>query len=294
MTDSRLRGVVFFLAHAVIGVGVILGAAAACASPAELDWDHPFEPGTSLPRFLTHDFIDISNVVAISKFRSGAGHVFADEYEAPDRSMKNYIQPLASLSGSLGTNIDLAVFAPTSGTVVSIAPEGRLPSGEIRGYQVHIVPDGHAMFEVRLFHVNTLESLAVGTHVVAGDQLGFADMREAHDSDIAIDGIFKEVPVYSDRPSGWGYMDRGVKLFSPFDFMTDALFDEYLLRGAHDRDDFAISKAFRDDHPADFSGFDPADWFFLTTRQPVPEPTTGALLGIGLAAMALRRRSRRS
>ena len=93
--------------------------------------------------------------------------------------MKNCIQPLASLSGSLGTNTDLAVFAPTSGTVVSITPEGPLPSGEIGGYQVHILPDGHAMFEVRLFHGSVLESLTVGTHVVAGDQLGFADMREA-------------------------------------------------------------------------------------------------------------------
>ncbi len=272
----------------VSAVTAVLTAGSASATPIDLDWADPWDLTAALPQFITHDYIDISKIEAISKFRSGAGHDFTDEYEASGRSMKNYIQPLAAYRDPLGTNTTLNAYAPTSGTIVSIEPEQYILSdGSFAGYQVDIVPDGYSMFEVRLFHVNLAVGYSVGDHVSAGDWLGYADMREANDTDIAVEAVVLATPIFPEpgRPPGV-YEDRGVKLFSPFDLMTDALFGEYLLRGATSRSDFVISQAYRDANPADFSGFNPDDWVFLTASpKPIPIPGTIALFATGLALL---------
>ena len=264
-----------------------LATGTAAATPIDLDWSDPWNLTVALPQFITHDYIDISQIEAISKFRSDAGHDFTDEYEAPGRSMKNYIQPFAPYRDPLGTNTTLDAYAPATGTIVSIEPEQHILSdGSFAGYQVDIVPDGYGMFEIRLFHMNLASGYAVGDHVSAGDWLGYADMREANDTDIAVEAVVLATPIFPEpgRPPGV-YEDRGVKFFSPFDLMVDSLFNEYLLRGATSRDDFVISQAYRDANPADFSAYNPDDWVFLTAPNPVPVPNTMILFATGLALL---------
>lgn len=41
------------------------------------------------PKFVTHNYIDLSRIEAVSKFRSGAGHDHSDSFESC-RSMKHY------------------------------------------------------------------------------------------------------------------------------------------------------------------------------------------------------------
>jgi hypothetical protein len=283
----------------ISAVTAFLTAGTAAATPFNLTWDNPWDLTVALPQFITHDYIDISKIEAISKFRSGAGHDFTDEYEAPGRSMKNYIQPFAPYRDPLGTNTTLPTYAPTTGTIVSIEPEQHILSdGSFAGYQVDIVPDGYGMFEIRLFHMNLAAGYSVGSHVSAGELLGFADMREANDTDIAVEAVVLATPTYKDLANP--FTDRGIKLFSPFDLMTDALFGEYLLRGATSRDDFVISKAYRDANPADFATYNPDDWVFLSAPiNPTPAPDAIVLFATGLAlllwpAVASTRRRRKT
>ena len=73
-----------------------IAASPLAATVLDLDWNAAHDLSTPLPRFITHHYIALEDVESLSKFRSGYGHVFSDEYEAPDRSMKHYIAPLPS------------------------------------------------------------------------------------------------------------------------------------------------------------------------------------------------------
>jgi hypothetical protein len=212
----------------------------------DLDWNAAHDPAAPLPRFITHHYIALADVESLSKFRSGYGHVFSDEYEAPDRSMKHYIVPLPAYRQGNATS--LRVFAPVTGRVVTVRSDD---ASGIENFQIHIVPDGFPAFEVRLFHVNPAAGIAVGVHVVGGQPIGFADMRQAENNDIAVEGIVLGAPAYPSpmRTAGF-FPDRGIRMFSQFDVMTDALFADYQARGIASRDAFIIPRAFRDANPA--------------------------------------------
>jgi hypothetical protein len=227
-----------------------------------IDWEHPWPAGTPFPRFIQAHYIALNYIESVSKFRSGAGHNYSDEYEAPDRSMKHYFTPLSQYREGNGTNHDVKIYAPVNGTISDIRQEShQLSNGEYAGYQLHIIPDGYAAFLVRIFHVNYLSGLTIGTQVNAGQWLGYADMRESYSSDLAVECIYAAPPVY---PVGSPYLDRGIKYLSAFEFMTDTLFRQYQARGIANRADVVISKDYRDAHPVtNWGTYDPLDWVKL-------------------------------
>src|SRR5581483_7011351 len=100
---------------------------------AQTDYAHPWDPAAPLPQFITHVLCDPANLTAITKYRSCVGHMYVDNYEsAINQSMKNYYVPAAQY---LGTNNSLTVYAPTSGTITGLTPDGFvLSNGEVRGY----------------------------------------------------------------------------------------------------------------------------------------------------------------
>ena len=116
------------------------------------------------------------------------------------------------------------------------------------------------MFEVRLFHTNNLETIVVGSHVLAGQWIGYADMRDSDGTDLAVDCIYAAAPVYPrpERPEELP-TDRGIKHLSAFEVMADALFAQYQARGIADRSELAFTKEYRDAHPV-------TDW-----QNPLPE-----------------------
>ena len=125
----------------------------------------------------------------------------------------------------------------------------------------YIIPDGYSAFLVRIFHVNYLSGLIIGTHVNAGQWLGYADMRSVYLSDLAVECIYAAPPVY---PVGSPYLDRGIKNLSAFEVMTDTLFRQYQARGIANRDDVIISKDSSDAHPVtNWEVYDPFDWVKL-------------------------------
>lgn len=241
---------------------LLIAAPIANASVIDLDWNAAHDPAAPLPRFVTHHYIALADVESLSKFRSGYGHVFSDEFEAPNRSMKHYIAPLAPFR--MGDNTSLRVFAPVTGRVVTVVLSEGSGSGSPGNYQIHIVPDGFPAFEVRLFHVNPAAGVTVGAHVAGGQPIGFADMRGAQNSDIAVEAIVLGAPPYPSpmRPPGY-FPDRGIRMFSQFEVMTDALFADYQARGVATRDAFIIPRAFRDANPVTTFTYHPDEFVVL-------------------------------
>lgn len=255
---------------------------------------NPWNPATPVPRFITANPVNLSQLTAFSLFRSGEGHDFADDYEAPGRSMKNYFNVLPALMNTFNT---VAVYAPVSGTIAGIDPEqSQISPGVPRGYQMHINPTGYAAFDVRLFHINVDPGLTVGSTVAAGQLIGYAELRpNAPNFDWAVQVAWGAAPLPSAlaaRPPEFQvapFDTLGAKLLNPFDLMDASTFAAWAPYGLTDINQTFFTAAYRDANPATFSGpSDPANYFALTS---VPEPATcAALAGAAMFALVWTRR----
>lgn len=154
-----------------------------------------------IPQFVGSDYIELDKIVRISRFRSGVGHDYSDDFESC-RSMKHYFQP--------GSGVDWAsiqIRSPVAGTVDQLIDEWA-------GTQIQIRSTDFPAFHFIIFHVTLTNNLSVGDSVAAGQLLGTHVGNETT-SDIAV-GV--------NTPTGW-------KLLSYFDVMTDSLFLSYQSRG---------------------------------------------------------------
>ncbi|MEW5916780.1 MAG: Ig-like domain-containing protein [Gemmatimonadota bacterium] len=178
-----------------------------------------------VPRFIGRDYIDLSKITRVSRFRSGIGHDYSDDVERC-RSMKHYFQPPGSVDWG-----SIVIAAPVTGTVASLQSETTF------GTQVQIVPAAQRAFTVILFHVKPNASLAVGTAVSAGESIG-THIGSQTMSDVA---IRVKTP-------------RGQRYVSYFDAMADSLFQSYATRGVPSRGAMIIGTAERDSSPLTCSG----------------------------------------
>ena len=219
----------------------------------------------TLPKFVKHVFTDLSKIRAISKFRSCAGHEYRDAFERGS-SLKHYYKPYDEYKN---TKDVVKVYSPVDGTIIAIFYEwGRLSTGEPRGMHVIIAVDGYPGFIVELFHINVLESIAIGMKVKAGDMIGYADLREANDFDIAVAFM---------SPIGHRY-------YSYFDVMKDSVFVKYRERGIVSRDQLKVPREERAKCPCDFTRMHPEDWVILSpAKKPVALVTLEARLPSELA-----------
>jgi len=171
-----------------------------------------------IPLFVASDYIELESMGRISRFRSGAGHDYSDDFESC-RSMKHYFEP------NVANWSDVPVFSPVEGTVYNLTEEWA-------GTQTWIQSSNYPAFFFILFHVDLTNSLVLGDSVAAGEQIG-THIGDQTTSDIAV-GV--------NTPTGW-------KLISFFDVMTEALFADYTNRGVMARSDLIISEAERDADP---------------------------------------------
>lgn len=177
-----------------------------------------------IPQFVGVDYIKLDNIYQISKFRSGIGHDYSDDFESC-RSMKHYFQPKDSIDWST-----VKIFSPVNGTVFEIYEEWA-------GRQIQIKSEEYPAFFFIIFHINLANPLNVGDVVAAGQQLG-THIGSQTMSDIA---------VKVTTPNGW-------KLVSYFDVMIDTVFQDYQARGLTSRNDAIISKETRDADPLTCDG----------------------------------------
>lgn len=203
---------------------------------------------TNPPKFIQADFIDLSKIYSISKFRSGEGHDFSGNGETC-RSMKHYFTPQIDVTikpqkAADGRTIpplpdgktDIDIYSPVDGKIVDIQSE-RLPVGE----QLYIRPDSAKDFTIRLFHVYKLDGIKKGSTVKAGQKIGVIGKNSA--TDISVEGGRYQFVSY-------------------FQVMPDSLFAAYQQRGVKARDDLIISKAYRDAHPIPCNQDDKGDQAF--------------------------------
>lgn len=179
-----------------------------------------------IPKFVGSNYIQLSKIYRISRFRSGVGHSYTDDSESC-RSMKHYFQPKVSISWST-----VKICSPVTGTVHA-KKEGWA------GTQIKIKSDQYPAFFFIIFHVNLSGSFNIGTQVNAGQILG-THIGSQTMSDIAV-GV--------NTPNGW-------KLISYFSVVTDALFKIYHDRGVVNRNKFIISQAAREADPLNCDGED--------------------------------------
>lgn len=200
------------------------------------------------PKFIQADFIDLSKIYSISKYRSGEGHDFSGNGETC-RSMKHYFTPQIDVTikptkAEDGRSIppvpdsqhDIDIFSPVDGKITDITSE-RLPVGE----QIYIEPTNAKDFTIRLFHIYKLDGIKKGATVKAGQKIGVISGYSA--TDISVEGGRYQFVSY-------------------FQVMPDDLFANYQKRGITSRDDLIISKAYRDAHPIPCNQDDKSDQAF--------------------------------
>jgi hypothetical protein len=172
------------------------------------------------PRVVTADYIDLSKIERISRFRSTVGHSYTDGSETC-RSMKHYFQPKSALDWR---TVD--VYSPVDGTIFGIANDGAF------GKQLVIRPRLAPVVNVALFHVSVDSSIGQDAWVNAGDRIGRHAAQNTY-SDIAVSIGPKE----------------GGRLISYFEAMTDAVFATYQTRGVSSRSAMIVTQAERDADP---------------------------------------------
>ncbi len=182
-----------------------------------------------IPRFAPSNYIELSKIQTISRFRSGIGHDYSDDFESC-RSMKHYFIPKSNVDRA-----SIQIFSPVGGTVFQMQPEQSPNSG----IQIWIKSSEYPAFYFVIFHVNPLAGVSPGAAVTAGQNLG------THiNSDVV---LYSDIAVRVDTPAG-------LKLVSYFDVMTDPLFSAYQSRGVSNRGAFIITREARDADPLTCAG----------------------------------------
>ena len=177
-----------------------------------------------IPQFVDVNYIELNKIHQISRFRSGIGHDYSDDFESC-RSMKHYFQPKSTVNWS-----EVQIFSPVAGTVANITVEWA-------GAQIRIRSAEYPAFFFIIFHVSLIDGLNVGAPVSAGQQIG-THIGSQTMSDIAV-GV--------STPGGW-------KLISYFDTITNSVFQAYQARGMDSRQDAVISREERDGDPLTCDG----------------------------------------
>lgn len=178
-----------------------------------------------VPRFIAHNYVDLTGIERISRFRSGFGHDYSDDVERC-RSMKHYFVPrYQSIDSST-----IPISSPVTGTVARVREEWA-------GIQIEIEAAEYPAFRIILFHVNATVPIEEGTRLQAGQRIGtHIGNQTASDVAIVVDSI------------------DGRRYISWFESITDGLMADYVARGVTSREAAIISRAERDSSPLTCNG----------------------------------------
>ena len=185
---------------------------------------------TPIPKFVSNNYIDLSKIGQISRFRSGMGHDYPDDFESC-RSMKHYFDP------NVEDYSTIEIFSPVDGVITSMV--------ESNGIRINIKSSAYPAYQFIIFHVEALEGLEVGDSVTAGEKIGnhIYNLADTTISDIAVQRFVLHESSYK------------TQLISYFDVMTDDHFSaNYVGTEIENRSDLIISKEQRDASPLECEG----------------------------------------
>lgn len=186
-----------------------------------------------VPKFINTNYIDLTKITQISKFRSGAGHDYSDgtQFGTDVFKAQGVIEACSSMKHYFGqpdTSTDIT--APGSGIVSRIFEESL-------GSQVHITSDVQPAFTIIIFHVRADKPFSVGDHITEGQHLG---------KHFTIDTM-SDIAVAVHTPTGY-------HLVSYFETLTDAGFAPFKARGIASPSDLVITRAQRAAAPITCAG----------------------------------------
>lgn len=188
-----------------------------------------FTSGSPLPLLFPSDVVNPRLVARVSRFRSGEGHDYSDDFETC-RSMKHYYLPRPDVDFA-----DFPLFAPADGVVVGLE-ETWAPAW--KGVDIAFSASRVAAFEVAIFHVRLVRPLRLGEHVSAGQWLGWSAKREGTATDVAV-GV---------------HTPEGFKLLSFFELIQPGVFAPYAARGVPNPSALIITREERDADPLSCQG----------------------------------------
>ncbi len=152
--------------------------------PAESDYEIVLNSNS---KFIVANPFDLSQVSAISKFRSCVGHDYsgynAYKERETQRSMKHYINGISSVVGS---SDKVKVYAPFDGKIVYIDDDFASFEGKQRGQQIWLSGSSTGGRVFVFFHVDLLSSITEGIEVEAGQHIGYANLNNSPNFDIAL------------------------------------------------------------------------------------------------------------
>lgn len=184
----------------------------------------------SIPKFVNYNYIDLNKIEKISRFRSGMGHDYPDDFESC-RSMKHYFNP------SVENYSTVEIFSPVDGVITSMV--------ESNGIRINIKSSTYPAYQFIIFHVEVLSGLEIGDFVSAGEKIGnhIHNVIDPTISDIAVQRFVLHESIFK------------TQLISYFDVMTDDHFNtNYVGTEIQTRADLIISKEERDASPLDCEG----------------------------------------
>jgi len=180
----------------------------------------------NVPQFIQAHFVDVDKLTMVSKYRSGIGHDASSDGE-DCRSMRHYHgfnHPEVN-DQEEKAKYRYDTYSPVNGRIMSI-------SGD-ESQQMNIRPDDKSAngIEIRIDNVSADPSLKYFSKVKAGQKIG--ESLGMAEITITYNRIF------------------GTQGFSYYELLPDYLFDDYQKAAGRNitRDDFIISKEYRDAHP---------------------------------------------
>lgn len=227
-----------------------------------------FAPAKPPKDFLiTHNFINLSQVHRLSKYRACAGHQTIPQYtDEPVSNMQHYIPLLANVQPD-----EVKIYAPFDGYVLGNAPHTMPDEGVtmVPASGVPWWPFNQWRFAMNHTHVlpqfqdPPIHFVKAGTHVGYVNALQRSGKRNAG-TQVRV-GVTAIPPMFKN-----GNGEPYKKLDSVFRYMTDEVFAEYqaAVPGLKHREDMIIPRSWREAHPCEFIEGGPN---FALSRAPVED-----------------------
>ncbi len=243
-----------------------------------------FAPAKPPEDFLvTHNFVNLSQVLSFSKYRACVGHQTVTQYsDEPISNMQHYI----TTNPRIDTG-QVKIYAPFDGYVlgdapntmadgITMIPKSGIPWWPFNQWRINL-PHTHVLPE---FQNPPIHEVKAGDIVGYANSLGRYGQRNSG-TQVRV-GVLAVPPMFKN-----GNGEPFKKLDSVFNYMSDEVFAEYkaAIPGLQSREDMIITKEYRLAHPCKFkeggpSFLDNPPYFVIIPVEDLPVEEQEVYIGI--------------